>query len=454
MRHSHFRLPLFFLLFPLFAAVCFLTACPGDGGGGDGGTADAGSSSGSYTLRTETTNFTRNQGGSGAQAVYIDRDSGFTTAVDLTASGAPTGVSTTFEPASPDGNHAILWIDVGTSATTGTHTLIVTGDADGDVQTVDVPLSILDADAEDFGIDASPLTASVAPGNSASFVVDLQWAGGFSDDADLECQDAPTGVTCTFSSNPAAADTDTVTLTMDVGSSTVEDEYPILINGTAGTQMKATAVLLTVDSTASGTPSFTLRSEITNFTFNQEQNGSVILYIDRVNGHSSAVTLTASGAPSGVTIGYEASPSSVDSAIISLDASASATTGDQTISIEGDDGTSTHTTTFPITVNAVDLEDFALAMSALSVNVAAGASGTVDVEVQWAGGFTSSVNLSCNADPAITCAFGTNPVPSTDTTSTITVSVSATAASGTYPVSVEGAGGTQNKLSAFHVVVP
>jgi len=407
-----------------------------------------------YSLRTETTNFTRNQDGSGSQTIYIDRDEGFDVPVNLSLSGEPAGVTSVFEPAPAGGDHAILWLGIGSSTPTGDHTLTVTGDADGETQTVDVPLSVLGADTEDFGIDVSPLTADGAPGDSLGFEVDLQWAGGFADDADLECQGAPSGVTCSFSENPAPVNTDSVDLTIDLDSSVSDGEYPILVNGTAGTQMKATSLLLTVDSGAPAVGSYTLRSEVTNFTLNQEQNGSVILYIDRLNGHAAPVDLTAPGAPADVTISFEPNPSSVDSAIVSIEVGASAAVSDYTITVDGDDSAGTDSTTFPITVNSVDLEDFALSVTALSVDVTAGSTGTVDVLVDRTGGFSDEVALNCDAEVGITCAFATDPVPVASAETSLTLSVDAAMASGTYPVLIDGSGGTQSKMTALHVVVP
>lgn len=447
---SNTRIPKI-LLFSIVSIFLSSSGCTGETTDSDAGTASDAGVAASYVLRSETSNFTRNQDGSGAQIIYIDRSEGFTTAVELSSAGEPSGVTVTFEPSSTEGDHAIVHFEIGATAAEGEYTVTVSGDADGDIQTVDIPLSILPATTDDFGIDASPLVATLAPGESTEVTVELQWAGEFSDDVDLECQNLPADVTCAFDSNPASAGTQTVVLTISAAAAAAEGETAILVNGTAGTQMKATGLLLSIDSSS---PAFSLSSEVTNFTFNQGHNGSVLVSIERTGGHSSDITLAASGAPTGVTIGFDQNPSDTTSVIVSVEASASATTGDHTITIEGDDGTNADTTSFPIRVNQADTEDFTLAVSVLAIEIAAGSSASLDAQVQWAGGFSSSVDLACSADPAISCAFATNPVPSTETEGAVTVSVASGTSSGTYPVLLEGSGGTQNKLAAFHVKVP
>jgi len=424
------------------------------GGTTSGGTTTGGTTSASYTLRTETSNFTRNQGGSGTQIVYIDRDAGFETAVDLDLSGAPKDVTWSFDPdpsAVADGGEeaTILWLDIGSSVTTGDHTLTVHGDADGDLQSVDVPLRVMSSEDSDIGVDVSPHTATALPGGTADFDVELQWAGGFSDDATLTCQSDEPAITCSFSDNPAAAGTAAVDLTVSLDAGITEGSYPVLIDATAGSQSKATGFLLEI--TDSG---YSLRSEVSNFTINQDQHGSMIVYVDRSGGHADDVTLSNTDAPLGVTLTSEPNPTAVDSAIVGVELSGTAPAGDHTLTIEGTDGSIDDSTTLPLRILPAGTADFSLGLDVLSVEIAAGSSATEDVEVQWDGGFSDAVTLTCGGPSEVSCSFATNPVPASSATSALTLSVDASAASGTYAVQIEGTGGTQSKLAGLHVVVP
>jgi uncharacterized membrane protein len=444
------RLIMYFKAAVLPASLFLLfTGCAGgsekstDSGGSDTG------GSGTYTLRSETTNFTRNQGGKGTQAIWIDRSPGFDEAVTLGLSGEPSGLIWEFDPSPSDLNASILWMDIDSSTATGSYTLTVTGDAAGDVQTVDVPLTVMNETDPDFGTDVAPWTKTIAPGTSGTLDVIFQWNGGFSDDATLACEDLPTGATCAFSTNPVPAGTDTdIILTVTVDASASDGHQPVRINAEAGGQQKATDFLLIIGEV----PDFSLRSEVTNCTLAAGQQTSMVIHVDRTAGHSEEVEFTNSDAPTGVTLSFDANPTNADAAIVSIDVDSSTATGNYTLTIDGA-AEDTRSVTIPLSVNPTTMPDFALAVDNTSLDVTAGASDTLNVAVQWTGGFSDDVALVCNAAPEIQCTFTPATVPSTTSTASLTVAVDPAATPGTYPVLVEGTGGTQAKMAAFLVEV-
>ncbi len=405
---------------------------------------------GSYTLRSETTNFTRNQGGKGTQAVWIDRSPGFDEEVALTLSGEPTGVIWELDPNPSNLNASILWMDIDSTTATGNYTLTVSGDASGDVQTVDVPLTVMNENDPDFGIDVAPWTTTIAPGTSGTLDVIFEWAGGFSDDATLTCENLPTGATCSFGTDPVPAGTSTdIILTVTVAASASEGHHPIRINADAGTQSKATDFLLIIGEV----PDFSLRSEVSNCTLAVGQQTSMVLHVDRTGGHSAEVELTNTDAPTGVTLSFDANPTTADAAILSVDVDSSTAVGNYTLTLDGA-AEETRSVTVPLTVNPTTMPDFALAVDDTSLDIAAGASASVNVSVQRVGGFSDDAALVCNAAPEIQCTFAPAVVPSGTASSVLTVAVDTAAASGTYPVLVEGTAGTQEKMAAFLVEVP
>ena len=420
-----------------------------DSGGSDSGGSDSGAV-GSYTLRSETTNFTRNQGGKGTQAVWIDRSPGFEEEVSLGLSGEPTGVIWEFDPNPSDLNASILWMDIDSTTATGNYTLTVTGDASGDVQTVDVPLTVMNESDPDLGIDVAPWTKTIAPGTSGTLDVIFEWAGGFSDDATMTCENLPAGATCAFSVDPVPAGTSTdIILTVSVDASASEGSHPVRINASAGTQNKATDFLLIIGEV----PDFSLRSEVTNCTLAVGQQTSMVLHVDRSGGHDEEVELTNTDAPAGVTLSFEANPTTAEAAILLVDVDPSTVAGNYTLTIDGA-SEETRSVTVPLSVNPTTMPDFALAVDDASLDIAAGASGTVNVSVQRVGGFADDAALVCNAAAEIQCTFAPASVPSTTASSVLTVAVDTAAVSGTYPVLVEGSAGTQSKMAAFLVVVP
>jgi len=445
---------------PLILTLAFITGC----------------SSCTFELRSEVTNFTRNQGGSGAQHVFVDREAGFTDDVVLAVTGAPSGVTATYEPPAIAGDVGIVHLAIAETAPMGETTLTVVGTAPGgQTDSVEIPLSILGADTEDFGVDASPLISAVAAGASAEVNVDLQWHGPFADDADLECQGLPADVTCTFADNPVPNGQDATTLTIDAASTAVDGEYAVIINAEAGTQAKATAILLVVgdgavgddddsagddddsagdDDDSAAVGSFAVRSEVTNFSINQDMAGSMTVYVDRSGGHDAPVTLSAS-ADAGLTVSFEEAAPIGGAAVLVLEVDSSGATGNSTITVTGDDGASTSSANFPVTVNTATFPDYVLKVNTHSQELAAGGSdGFANVMVQWGGSFSEDVALTCNAPAEITCALGMSTVTHPNTDSAVTLTVAASAPSGVYPIQVEGLGDSISKLVSFQVVVP
>jgi uncharacterized membrane protein len=473
---------------PLILTLAFITGC----------------SSCTFELRSEVTNFTRNQGGSGAQHVFVDREAGFTDDVVLAVTGAPSGVTATYEPPAIAGDVGIVHLAIDETAATGDTTLTVVGTAPGgQTDSVEIPLSILGADTEDFGVDASPLSSAVAAGGSAEIEVDLQWHGPFADDVDLECQGLPADVTCSFADNPVPNGQDFTTLTIDAASTAVDGEYAVVINAEAGTQAKATAILLLVGDGAAGddddsagddddsagddddsagddddsagddddsagddddsagddddsaaTGSFAVRSEVTNFSINQTMAGSMTVYVDRSGGHDAPVTLSAS-ADTGLTVSFEEAAPIGGAAVLILEVDSSGATGNSTIAVTGDDGASTSSANFPVTVNSATFPDYVLKVNTHSQELVAGGSdGFANIEVQWGGSFSEDVVLTCDAPTEITCVLGMGTVSHPNTDSAVTLTVAASAASGVYPIQVEGLGDSISKLVSFQVVVP
>jgi kumamolisin len=99
------------------------------------------------------------------------------------------------------------------------------------------------------------------------------------------------------------------------------------------------------------TPSFSLSASPSTVTIAQGANGTSTITVTDQGGFSGAVTLAASGLPSGVTASFSPNPASTTS-VLTLSASATAATGTVTVTIEGTSGSLTATTTVSLTVTA------------------------------------------------------------------------------------------------------
>jgi hypothetical protein len=230
-------------------ALCaFLFGCGGGGGGnstGPGGGGGGGGASGSFGVAASATTLTMPIGGSGTVTYTISRTNGFTGAVSMAVSGAPSGVAAIITPLSvdPSSTIAVLAVVAGPTAVVGTSTLTITASASGQAsQTRTVQLVIT---GPSLTLSLNPGALSVAAGQSGTATVALTRGNGFAASVTLALEGAPASVT--FSLNPAST----------TGASVAAGTYNLTVRGTAtGGVNAATPLSLTV--AASGPVGFTL----------------------------------------------------------------------------------------------------------------------------------------------------------------------------------------------------
>ena len=186
-------------------------------------------------------------------------------------------------------------------------------------------------------------------------------------------------------------------------------------------------------------PSFTLSPSPASISVAAGSSGSFAVSTTVGGGFNSAVTLSATGQPSGVTVQFNpTSISGAGSSQVAVSVGASVPTGNYTITITGVSGTIQETATISLTVTANVLPpSFTVSGTAITLNPGATTGNTSTVTLTPAGGFTGSVALTASATSSPTGAqypptlsFGsTSPVSITGTTAgTATLSITTTAA--------------------------
>jgi hypothetical protein len=189
-------------------------------------------------------------------------------------------------------------------------------------------------------------------------------------------------------------------------------------------------------------PDFTISANPTSVSFVSGGNGSSTITLTTLNGYNKSVALTVlSGCPSGATCSL--SPANViptGNSTLTI-SGGTAAAGSYTLTVQGSDGTLTHTTTVDLTIQP----DFTISVNPTSLSVVRGSSGPAKVTIaQAAGG--KPVLLSVTGLPAnVVVSF--TPLSVTNGTSTMTVIAKATAAPGTYDLVIHG-----TNASATHTV--
>jgi hypothetical protein len=194
------------------------------------------------------------QGNSGSTSISTSVSGGFNSAVSLSATGLPAGVTASFNPtsiAAPGSGTSTMTLSVGASTASGTYSITVTGSGGGNTHTTTVSLTVTTATTLDFAISSSPGSISVIQGSSGTSTISTTVSGGFNSAVSLSASGAPTGVTASFSpTSIVAPGSGSSTVTLTVGASTTTGTYPITVTGSGGGKTHTANVSLTV--TASG----------------------------------------------------------------------------------------------------------------------------------------------------------------------------------------------------------
>ena len=201
-----------------------------------------------------------------------------------------------------------------------------------------------------FAIFSSPASVSVVQGSSGTSTISTTVSGGFDSAVALSASGQPAGVTVSFSSNSIAAPgSGSSTMTMAVAAGTTAGTYTITVTGTGGGLTQTTTVTLTVTTPVTG--SYSLSIDPSSGYLDQGQSGRAEVTVTASGGFDSAVALSASGLPSGVTGSF--SPASVTgsgTSYFTLTVAGNAPTGTYTITITGTSGSTSHTTTLTLQI--------------------------------------------------------------------------------------------------------
>ena len=194
------------------------------------------------------------------------------------------------------------------------------------------------------------------------------------------------------------------------------------------------------------TPDFALTASPTTVSVAQGGTKTTTVSTTVSGGFNSAVSLSASGLPAGVTASF--SPASIaapgsGTSTLTFTASSTAATGTSTVTINASGGGVSHSTTVSLTVSTTATPDFALSASPSSVSVAAGGTGTSTISTTVSGGFNSAISLSATGLPAgVTAAFNPTSIAAPGSgSSTLTFTAGSTATAGTSTITINASGG-------------
>ncbi len=180
-------------------------------------------------------------------SVTVTPGSGFSGTVSFSSSGAPSGVTATFNPTTvTTSGSTTLNISTTSAVAAGTYPLTITGTSNGLTENTAVSLTVTGT-TPNFTITASPTSISVARGSSGKSTITTTISGGFNSAITLTASGEGSAQTVTFSpSSIAAPGSGTSTMTVKVGNRAALGNHKITITAKGGGLTHTTTVTLDV----------------------------------------------------------------------------------------------------------------------------------------------------------------------------------------------------------------
>ena len=178
------------------------------------------------------------QGASSTNNIYVNPLNGFLGSATLSASGLPSGVTASFSP-NPTTGVGTLTLTASSSAVAGQYNVTITGKSGALTATTTFALTIA---APSFTLSSGCL--SLGQGASGTSYVSVTPVNGFTGSVTLSASGLPTGVTASFSPNPATGFDNTLMLT--AGSSAAVGQYNVTITGKSGALTATTTFALII----------------------------------------------------------------------------------------------------------------------------------------------------------------------------------------------------------------
>ncbi len=411
-----------------------------------------------FTISASTTSLSVAPGLSGTSKITTAVKGGFNSPVTLSALGQPSGVTVSFNPVTittPASGSSVMSVEVATTtAPGGPYTITVTATSGSITQTATVTLTVTTG----FSVNASPGTLSVALGSSGTSKITTAVNGGFASAIALSASGQPSGVTVGF--NPAtisAPGSGTSTMSVTVASTTSTGTYTITVIGTGGDIMNQATVSLTVTTG----PSFSISPSLASVSVAAGSSGTSTITSVGSGGFDSAITLSATGQPTGVTVGFSPNPIAAGSSSSTMTMTVAAGTaagGPYTITVTGTSGVLTATTTVSLTISTTGggggSGDFTIGASPNSFNLTWVSSGSSTITVTPSGSFSSNVSLSASGLPSgVTATFSPTSIAGGSGTSTMTIAVREGATTGTSTFAVTGTGGGKTHTATVTLTI-
>jgi len=200
-----------------------------------------------YSLSASPSSVSVVQGNTGTSTITVTATGGFDSAVALTSSGAPAGVTVSFSPSSVTGSGtSTMSMVVGSTVAAGTYAITVTGTSGSTTHTTSVSLTVTTSGGGGtYTISASPTTITVDRGAKGTVTITSAITGGFSGVITLSATGEGSANSISFSPTTITG-AGTSTMTITAGTKAALTSHTVTITGTSGTTKETAKITLTV----------------------------------------------------------------------------------------------------------------------------------------------------------------------------------------------------------------
>jgi pseudomonalisin len=333
------------------------------------------------------------QGASATSSAIITVAGGYSSAVAVSVSGAPAGVTATLAStsiAAPGSGTIVLTVAVGTAAVPGSSTITVTATGGGVTSSTTVSLTIL----QTLRVWTSVSAISVQQGSGATLTAGSDIAGGFAGAVTLKAGTLPVGLTIGFApSTIATPGSGTSALTIAASSLAAVGTYSIAITGTSGSLISTAKFTVTVVPAAV----FTLSAALSNVTVMPGASATTTITMTPGSGLGSNVTLTTGSLPSGIMAQLSSASIGRAGGKVTLTAAASSkvAAGSYPITVTGTGGGVSQTVVVTLVVSG-----FTVKTTSPTASLVRNSSVLLAIQTSVTDGFSGAVRLAVSGLPA------------------------------------------------------
>jgi pseudomonalisin len=397
------------------------------------------------TLGVSATSLAIVLGASGTSTASTIAGGAFNSAVAMSVSGAPAGVTASLASATigaPGTGTDVLTVTVAANATPGSYPLTITASGGGQnlqaIVTVTIP-----APAFSMSTNIASLTVGPAQGGSATLTTLAMYAfnSALTLSASYQGGALPTGVNVVFTpASVPAPGSGSTNIAISTAANTPLGSYPLTITATGAGVTRAATFTLTVSS-----PSFALTALNANVSVAPGGTNSTALGIVPSGGFNGPVSLSASGAPAGMTISFSG-------ANMIVQVGSSVAVGNYPITVTGASAGINPSPTVQVTVK---VGRFALSSNTGTTTISRGASFTAQIGATVTNGYNVPIALTAAGAPA---GFGISLSPAVISNpgagvSLLRVTLSQSAPVGVHTLTITGTSGGAATVVTLNVIV-